>query len=296
MYRGVFGSHVANVLRRLRRICALLRLATRVHLLLGHHRATRASWPRRLPGARWRCRRQRRAARPRSVRRLQPAGRQQGARHRAQSASVEPRAHRRATRLQTASRRSSSRRRACASRSCSRYLRERMPRTSRDRRSGSRGYRGGYLPNERRADRARLRDGRAARRRRTNALELGIDIGGLDAACWSATRARSRAPGSSSAARAAGNEPSLAVLVASSSPLDQFVAAHPDYLFDGLARGRACRPGQPARPHQPPEVRRASSCPSERGRAFGAGRRRSCSAFLEEERGSCTRRAAATTG
>ena len=37
-YRGVFGSHLANVLRRLQRICAVLRLAAAVHLLLGHHR------------------------------------------------------------------------------------------------------------------------------------------------------------------------------------------------------------------------------------------------------------------
>ena len=46
-YRGVFGSHLANVLRRLRRICALLRLATRSSSSARPRSPTRASWPER---------------------------------------------------------------------------------------------------------------------------------------------------------------------------------------------------------------------------------------------------------
>ena len=44
-YRGVFGSHLSNVLRRLRRICRALRLEPRLHLLVGDDRQSRASWP-----------------------------------------------------------------------------------------------------------------------------------------------------------------------------------------------------------------------------------------------------------
>ena len=43
-YRGVFGSHLANVLRRLARIARILRLAAAIHLLLGDDRESRASW------------------------------------------------------------------------------------------------------------------------------------------------------------------------------------------------------------------------------------------------------------
>jgi DEAD/DEAH box helicase domain-containing protein len=94
------------------------------------------------------------------------------------------------------------------------------------------GYRGGYLPNERRAVERGLRDGRIRGVVATNALELGIDIGSLDAAVLTGF------PGSLASAwqqigRAGRrNGLSLAVLVASSSPLNQYVASHPDYLFE----------------------------------------------------------------
>jgi len=94
------------------------------------------------------------------------------------------------------------------------------------------GYRGGYLPNERRAVERGLREGRIRGVVATNALELGVDIGGLDAAVLTGY------PGSLASAwqqmgRAGRRQsPSLAVLVASSSPLNQYVAAHPDYLFE----------------------------------------------------------------
>ena len=94
-----------------------------------------------------------------------------------------------------------------------------------------RGYRGGYLPNERREIERGLRDGRIRGVVTTSALELGIDVGSLDtvvmagypgtiAATWQRAGRAGRRSGSS-----------CAVLVASSAPLDQFIVRHPDYFF-----------------------------------------------------------------
>jgi DEAD/DEAH box helicase domain-containing protein len=96
-----------------------------------------------------------------------------------------------------------------------------------------RGYRGGYLPNERHAIEAGLRDGRVRGVVATNALELGIDIGSLDAAIsigypgtiastWQQMGRSGRRTGTS-----------ISALICSSAPIDQFLAAHPEYLFDG---------------------------------------------------------------
>ncbi|MEP6468608.1 MAG: DEAD/DEAH box helicase [Chloroflexota bacterium] len=95
-----------------------------------------------------------------------------------------------------------------------------------------RGYRGGYLPNERHEIEAGLRDGRVRGVVATNALELGIDIGSLDAAIsvgYPGTIA-STWQQMGRAGRRAGT--SLAALVCSSAPIDQFLAAHPEYVFD----------------------------------------------------------------
>jgi DEAD/DEAH box helicase domain-containing protein len=94
-----------------------------------------------------------------------------------------------------------------------------------------RGYRGGYLPSERREIERGLRDGRIRGVVTTSAMELGIDVGSLDsvvmagypgtiAATWQRAGRAGRRSGSS-----------CAVLVASSSPLDQFIIRHPDYFF-----------------------------------------------------------------
>ena len=95
-----------------------------------------------------------------------------------------------------------------------------------------RGYRGGYLPNERHAIEAGLRDGRVRGVVATNALELGIDIGSLDAAIsigYPGTIASTRQQMGRSGRRAG---TSLSALICSSAPIDQFLAAHPEYLFD----------------------------------------------------------------
>lgn len=94
-----------------------------------------------------------------------------------------------------------------------------------------RGYRSGYLPSQRREIEKGLRDGSVRTVVATNALELGIDIGGLEAALlvgYPGTVASAR----QQAGRAGrGSEPAAAVLVASANPIDQFLAHHPDYFF-----------------------------------------------------------------
>jgi DEAD/DEAH box helicase domain-containing protein len=99
-------------------------------------------------------------------------------------------------------------------------------------RSFIRGYRSGYLPNQRREIEKGLRDGTVKIVVATNALELGIDIGGLGAAIlvgYPGTVASAR----QQAGRAGrGLESAAAVLVASASPIDQFLARHPEYFFE----------------------------------------------------------------
>ena len=94
-----------------------------------------------------------------------------------------------------------------------------------------RGYRGGYLPGERREIERGLREGRILGVVTTSALELGIDIGSLDA-CVMAGYAGSIASSWQRAGRAGRRSgSSCAVFVASSAPLDQFIVQHPDYFF-----------------------------------------------------------------
>ncbi|MFW6301621.1 MAG: DEAD/DEAH box helicase [Bacillota bacterium] len=93
------------------------------------------------------------------------------------------------------------------------------------------GYRGGYLPGERRRIEEGLRDGSILGVISTNALELGIDIGQLEA-CLIAGYPGAVSSVWQQAGRAGrGQQRALTILVASSSPLDQFMINHPDYFF-----------------------------------------------------------------
>ncbi len=93
------------------------------------------------------------------------------------------------------------------------------------------GYRGGYLPNLRRDIEKGLRQREVMGVVSTNALELGIDIGDLEA-CLMAGYPGSIASTWQQAGRAgrrAGS--SVAILIARSTPMDQFIVEHPDYFF-----------------------------------------------------------------
>ncbi len=94
-----------------------------------------------------------------------------------------------------------------------------------------RGYRSGYLPAERREIEEGLRSGKLKTVIATNALELGIDIGGVDATVlvgYPGTIASTR---QQSGRAGRGILPSLSVLVLTPDPIDQFFSSHPEYLF-----------------------------------------------------------------
>ena len=93
------------------------------------------------------------------------------------------------------------------------------------------GYRGGYLPLERRKIEKGLREGKIRGVISTNALELGIDIGQLDV-CVMAGYPGNIASTWQQAGRAGRRaDVSCAILIANSSPLDQYIINHPDYFF-----------------------------------------------------------------
>lgn len=124
------------------------------------------------------------------------------------------------------------------------YLRQDALEAGRDP-SAIRGYRSGYLPQERRAIEEDLRKGGVRVVVATNALELGIDIGGLAvcllagypgsiASTWQRIGRVGRAQGVSAA-----------MLVASASPLDQYIVSHPDYFFAQVPERALINPDNP---------------------------------------------------
>ena len=95
-----------------------------------------------------------------------------------------------------------------------------------------RGYRGGYLPQRRREIEKGLREGSVRAVVSTNALELGIDIGALDACVMAGYPGTIAATWQRAGRAGRRSGRSAAVLVASSAPLDQFVVRNPSYFFD----------------------------------------------------------------
>jgi DEAD/DEAH box helicase domain-containing protein len=94
-----------------------------------------------------------------------------------------------------------------------------------------RGYRGGYLPGRRREVERGLRAGEVLGVVSTNALELGVDIGHLDAAVLAGYPGTIASLWQQAGRAGRRSGESAALLVATSAPLDQFMVTHPDYLF-----------------------------------------------------------------
>ncbi|HPR88345.1 MAG TPA: DEAD/DEAH box helicase [bacterium] len=228
-YRGVFGSHFANVLRRLKRICAFYG-ARPQFICCSATIANPADFAQRLTGEPMQLVDENGAPRGRKhfifynppvvnrelgIRRsyIQEAEKVAGKflGHDVQTI-VFARSRMRVEILLT-------------------YLKEFMRRINKPPQL-VRGYRGGYLPNERREIERGLRSGEILGVVSTNALELGIDIGQLQV-CIMAGYPGTIASTWQQAGRAGRrSDAALAILVASSSPLDQFIISHPEYLFE----------------------------------------------------------------
>jgi DEAD/DEAH box helicase domain-containing protein len=106
-------------------------------------------------------------------------------------------------------------------------------------------YRGGLLPNERREIERGLREGTIQGVVSTNALELGIDIGGLDASVVAGFPGSFNSFWQQSGRAGRRGGVSVAVFVASSSPLDQFIMNDPEWFFRTSVEEGRLDPGNP---------------------------------------------------
>ena len=238
-YRGVFGSHVANVLRRLLRICAHYG-STPVIVCCSATIGNPQELAEQLTG--------------RPMRLIDRNGAPAGERHvlLVDPPLLDPSTGARGSALTVAQRWAlpflrAGRQTIVFGRARTSVeiilsgLREAL-RESFGPRSRVRGYRGGYLPTERRSIEQGLRDGEVLGVVSTNALELGVDIGRLDVSILAGY------PGSIAGAwqqigragRRAGT--SVGVVIASGAPVDQYVVHHPEFLLGSSPEEARCDP------------------------------------------------------
>ncbi len=229
VYRGVFGSHVANIIRRLRRICARLGNAPRF-VLCSATIANPGDHAERLVGM------------PFEV--VDNDGSPYGGKDfllwnppfidEAKMARRSPHAETTAALAELV-------RQGVRTIAFSRsrklaelvyiHVRDRLRVEAPDLVSRVRPYRAGYLPEDRRAIERGLFEGELVGVSATNALELGVDIGDLDATVlngYPGTRASVWQQAGRSGRR---GERSLSILVAADNPLDQYFMRHPEALF-----------------------------------------------------------------
>ncbi|WP_289008505.1 DEAD/DEAH box helicase [uncultured Thermomonospora sp.] len=246
-YRGVFGSHVAQVLRRLRRLCARYG-ALPVFILASATTAEPAVTARRLTGLPVEAVTD--DASPRAAAAfalweppLTDLRGEHGAplRRSATAETAELLADLVAEDVQTLAFVRSRRGAESIALSARRALQESAP----DLADRVAAYRSGYLPEERRALEEALRSRRIIGLASTNALELGVDVSGLDAVLvcgWPGTRA-SLWQQAGRAGRA-GRE-ALAVLVARDDPLDTYLVHHPEAIFGTPVEATVLDPDNP---------------------------------------------------
>jgi DEAD/DEAH box helicase domain-containing protein len=113
-----------------------------------------------------------------------------------------------------------------------RYVQEELERRSRRLADVVRAYRGGYLPSERREIERRLFEGELMGVTTTNALELGIDIGSLDACLMVGYPGTVAATWQQAGRAGRQQDESVAILIARENPIDQYLMHHPEYFFE----------------------------------------------------------------
>ncbi|MBN5021451.1 DEAD/DEAH box helicase [Stenotrophomonas maltophilia] len=108
-----------------------------------------------------------------------------------------------------------------------------------------RAYRGGYLPTERRETERAMRAGNIDGIVSTSALELGVDIGSLDVVILNGYPGSVAATWQRFGRAGRRQQPALGVMVASSQPLDQYVVRHPDFFAEASPEHARIAPDQP---------------------------------------------------
>jgi DEAD/DEAH box helicase domain-containing protein len=106
-------------------------------------------------------------------------------------------------------------------------------------------YRAGYTPAQRREIEQRLFRGDLLGVTSTNALELGVDVGALDAVALVGFPGTIASTWQQAGRAGRAGNPALAVLILQDNPLDQFLARQPDYLFDRVVEQAAVDPSNP---------------------------------------------------
>ena len=270
VYRGVFGSHVANVLRRLRRLARAYGAEPRFVLTSATIANPRRARPRGSPGLEMQL--VDRDGAPHAEREVamwnpplvdEKLGTRASALSEAAELLAELVAARRAHDLlpEVAPRR----------RADPAFTRLRLEDAGRaDLAERIAPYRAGYTPTQRREIERRLAAGELLAVVATNALELGIDVGDLDAAIcvtFPGTVASLRQMWGRAGRRDAG----LAMYVAGEDALDQFFCRHPDEFLDRPVERGDPRPRVRGDPPRPPDGRRLRAAADARGR-------RTCSA------------------
>lgn len=115
------------------------------------------------------------------------------------------------------------------------YARERLQRRHPELADRLRAYRGGYLPQQRREIEQALFSGELLGCVSTNALELGIDVGSLDAAVLVGFPGTICSTWQQMGRSGRSNQSSLAIMLAYNDPIDQYLMRHPDYFLEASA-------------------------------------------------------------
>ncbi len=241
-YRGVFGSHLANVLRRLKRICRHYG-ASPQFIMASATIANPGDLAQRLTGE--------------PVVELTESGAPTGEKTFMvyNPPVINPELGIRAPYLGEASKLAARFLRQkvativfCQSRLSTEVVLSTIKKMVEDRTGDSgivRGYRGGYLPLRRREVEQGLRSGEVLGVVATSALELGIDIGHLDLAVLAGYPGTIASMWQQAGRAGRRSGESAAVMVATSSPMDQYLAAHPDYLFGAPPEHARINPENP---------------------------------------------------